>query len=111
MPFPDASFDIVTSVVVIDFVKDAAVHLRAVRRVLRPGGYLIICCQNVPLIRNWLRRRFGRGPVPTDLWIRSRSEVRCLLADQGFEIVGESSFFDPPLNSPRKRLADIALSA
>jgi ubiquinone/menaquinone biosynthesis C-methylase UbiE len=111
VPFPDGSFDVVTSIVVIDFVKDAAAHLRMVNRVLRPGGHLIICCQNVPLIRNWLRRRLGRGPVPTDLWIRPRAEVVRLLATEGFEVVGESYFFDPPLNTPHKNLADVALSA
>lgn len=38
LPFPDSSFDLVTSWFTIDFVQDVAVCLREMRRVLRPGG-------------------------------------------------------------------------
>ncbi len=42
IPFPDASFDLVTALDVIEHVDDDAAILREARRVLKPGGYLLI---------------------------------------------------------------------
>ncbi len=41
LDFPDGSFDVVTSVVVLPFVRDRAAYLDECRRVLRPGGHLV----------------------------------------------------------------------
>jgi ubiquinone/menaquinone biosynthesis C-methylase UbiE len=42
LPFPDASFDVVLSFQVIEHVKNVAVYLKEIERVLVPGGYVII---------------------------------------------------------------------
>jgi SAM-dependent methyltransferase len=42
LPFPDASFDIVTSTQVYEYVEDIAGALAEARRVLRPGGRLLV---------------------------------------------------------------------
>lgn len=42
LPFPDQSFDILTSADVISQVEDASVALREFARVLRPGGVVVI---------------------------------------------------------------------
>lgn len=42
MPLPDAAFDVVTSVFMLQLVPDRAAVLREVRRVLRPGGTLAL---------------------------------------------------------------------
>jgi len=42
LPFPDGAFDLVVSLSVIQFIADAGRALREMRRVLRPGGRLIL---------------------------------------------------------------------
>lgn len=42
LPFADAVFDIVTSTDVIEHLKEPAAHLREIRRVLKPGGHLVL---------------------------------------------------------------------
>lgn len=42
LPFPDASFDAVTSTQVYEYVEDMATALAEARRVLRPGGRLFV---------------------------------------------------------------------
>lgn len=97
-PFPDNSFDIVTSVVVLNFIDDAKQYLTTIHRMLRPGGHLIIACKNVPAVRNWFRGLLGRGPAPSKIWTRTRAEVLSLLADAGFGISRESYFYDVPFD-------------
>jgi SAM-dependent methyltransferase len=96
VPYQDGSFDIITSVVVLNFVPDARAHLRSIRRLLRPGGHLILVYQNIFCVRTWIRWCLGRGPVPSELWMRPRREVLALLETEGFRVVRESHFYDPP---------------
>lgn len=42
MPFADASFDVVTCLDVIEHVRDDTAAFQALRRVTRPGGYLVV---------------------------------------------------------------------
>lgn len=42
LPFPDSSFDLVLLIVTLCFVEDPLQALREAKRVLTPGGYLII---------------------------------------------------------------------
>lgn len=42
LPFDDSSFDFVLIVVTICFVQDPVQALREAKRVLKPGGYIII---------------------------------------------------------------------
>lgn len=54
LPFADASFDLVVAESVFELVTDSAAALRDVRRVLRPGGVLILATPN----------RWSPGPDP-----------------------------------------------
>jgi SAM-dependent methyltransferase len=46
LPFPDASFDLVTSFQVIEHVADPGPYLHEIRRVLRPGGRALFTTPN-----------------------------------------------------------------
>lgn len=109
-PYQPASFDIITTVVVLNFVEDAPRFLRTLNQLLRPNGHLLIVCKNVPVVGNRIRKLLGFNPVKSKLWMRSRQEVRDLLSSEGFTIIGNGCFYDPPFAN-RKNLADIAVSS
>jgi ubiquinone/menaquinone biosynthesis C-methylase UbiE len=46
LPFPDASFDLVTSFQVLEHVPDPIAYLEEIRRVVRPGGTIILATPN-----------------------------------------------------------------
>lgn len=48
LPFDEAAFDVVTSVSVIEHLRSAGSYLEEVRRVLRPGGHLIVVTPHWP---------------------------------------------------------------
>ena len=56
-PFPAATFDVVTLSHVIEHVHDPVALLRQCRRVLRPGGRVVVVTPNAD---SWLHRRYGR---------------------------------------------------
>jgi SAM-dependent methyltransferase len=95
-PYGDESFDIVVSSVVIHFVNDPVAHLREIRRVIRPGGYLLIVFKCPPVVRNWFRRLIGKGDAKSRLWVRPCIEYELLLKHSGFEVTRSTYFYDPP---------------
>jgi len=107
LDFPDASFDVITSVVVIGFVSEPENHLREAHRLLRSGGHLLLVFQCPSVVRNLFRRWTGRGTAepamwtpsaeePRRLWMFSPKEVRNLLRRTGFLPVAEDFFYEPP---------------
>lgn len=58
LPYPDASFDLVTCTEVIEHLRDFRGALREMHRVLRPGGALVLSTPNVLNLRSRLRYLF-----------------------------------------------------
>ena len=109
LDFADASFDIVLSVVVLPFVPDDDAYVAEVRRVLRPGGSLIVATKTSPFLpRVWRRlsgqRERDRHPSPGIRHHDSR-DAAALLQRHGFSILARSAFYDPPFEA-RKNLVD-----
>lgn len=76
LPFRDAAFDLVLLYEAIYYLPDAPAFLCESRRILRPGGTLLICSANC----EW--SGFNRSPYSTTYY--TAAELRDLLAARGF---------------------------
>jgi len=82
-PFPDAAFDVVWAGEVLEHVADTERFVDEVRRVLRPGGKLLVTTPGFGPLRRL------RAPDPRGQHLRfyTRRTLRGLLADMGFSEV------------------------
>jgi len=94
-PFDEGSFDVVTLFDLLEHTADPRATLEACRRVLRPGGLLVVTTPNidglVPRVTWWLfARTLGAWDHPTPpghLVQFSRRTLRRALEGSGFEVV------------------------
>jgi len=109
--FADASFDIVLSIVVLPFVPDDEAYVAELRRVLRPGGHLIIATKTSQFLPRMWRRLSGqrerdRHPTP-GIRHHDAGDAAALLGRHGFTILRREAFYDPPFEA-RRNLVDLA---
>ena len=114
LDFPEHTFDIVTSVVVLPFVPDPSVYLQEIRRVLKPGGHVILASQ----ANDWLQRlahRWRGGDLYMErpsarpsgvLWTPPPALLEDFLLAHGFRVLQREALFDPPFSN-RKNAGDV----
>ncbi len=110
LDFPDASFDIVLSIVVLPFVPDDDAYVAEIRRVLRPGGRLIIASKTSQFLPRLWRQLSGqhereRNAAP-GIRHHDMADTAALLQRHGFRIQSRGAFYDPPFEA-RKNMVDL----
>jgi SAM-dependent methyltransferase len=98
LPLDDGGFDVVWASEVIEHVADTARWLSEVRRVLAPGGKLLLTTPNHPRMSLLLHglERFS-DPLGDHLHLYTRRSLRGLLDEFGFDPVEVRAAGGPPL--------------
>ena len=97
LPFGDCRFDVIWASEVIEHVADTARWLSEVRRVLTPGGRLLLTTPSHGRLRLALRgiEQFS-PPLGDHLHLYTKGALRSLLVDFGFDDVGVRTAVGPP---------------
>lgn len=92
LPFRDGSFDLISSVLVLHYFRRPARAVREIRRILRPGGRLLladrIAAESLALRR--LHHRLERLRNAATHRLRSARGIEALLSAAGFRILTRS---------------------
>lgn len=119
LPFSDKCFDLVFSSEVLEHILEPERMLSEVRRVLRPGGILLLTTPNWTSffgLARWLGEKILRRPItsdgqPVDHWSTPRS-LQDLLKESGFELLHlRGVWYFPPTGWGMKRLPDGAMAS
>lgn len=94
LPLPDASFDIVLSIQVLEHVRDLGTYFAEIRRVLKPGGTLILSTHGT-----WLYH-----PHPEDHWRWTRTGLQLTIEQHGFRLHEMHSVVGPLATTTMIRL-------
>jgi ubiquinone/menaquinone biosynthesis C-methylase UbiE len=99
IPFGDSTFGCVLMAFTFCFVTDGAQALAEARRVLKPGGGLVLgmLLRGTPWADSYARRGAEGHPIYRHAHFYSHEEVIRLLTRAGFQVVTErSTLFQPP---------------
>jgi len=90
--FPDAHFDVVSLIDVIEHLPDPMAALREIARVTKPGGILYLVTPDVDSLSARLLRGKWWGLRPAHIYYFSKRTLRRLLYENGFEVVRTASY-------------------
>ncbi len=94
LPFENGAFDHVVCLGALLYFEHPALALAEVRRVLRPGGHLVLRTVNS---RNLYTLRTGKRLDPASRQLYTRPQLVALLQEAGFAVTHEFSYgFWPP---------------
>jgi SAM-dependent methyltransferase len=98
LPFEDSGFDLVWASEVIEHVADTARWLSEVRRVLAPGGRLLLTTPSHGRLRVAVHgvEAFSQ-PLGDHLHLYTRRSLRTLLGEFGFDAISVRTSAGPPL--------------
>lgn len=98
MPFLDASFDLISAAAVIEHLADPQGFLHECRRVLKPGGLLVLTCP-APFF-DWLATKIGYLKDAGHLARYGLKDLSRLCAAAGFETAAARRFMISPVRLP-----------
>ena len=91
--YPDAHFDEVVIWHVLEHVHDPKATLLEIRRILKPGGRLVVAVPNFSSLQaRWAGAAWFHLDLPRHLWHFPLAALRQLLSDCGFEVRSEHHF-------------------
>ncbi len=94
LPLPDASIDVVLSIQVLEHVRELDIYFAEIRRVLRPGGRLVLSTHGT-----WLYH-----PHPEDHWRWTRTGLALVIERNGFVVGRMESVVGPLATTTMVRL-------
>ena len=94
LPFADHSFHCVVLLEVIEHISLAEQLLLEIRRVLVPGGYLLLSTPNFAWFVWRIRHLWGGYPPNEGVHVRffTRKKLETVLHESGFDIIGRRSY-------------------
>ncbi len=87
----DGSFDLIVSSEVMEHVTDKESFLAHLRRLLRPGGFLIVTTPRGELRDKWTRK-FSAPSQPIEEWITTEALIS-LLGRTGFAVLESTTCY------------------
>jgi ubiquinone/menaquinone biosynthesis C-methylase UbiE len=109
LPFPSASFDIVTASALIEHVADPPRLLQEIHRVLRPGGVVLLTTP-VPFFER-IAVALGHLPSEDHQVTMNLRELRRALSSAGFSVLELTKFMCSPWGCPQEQLIERGLRA
>ena len=85
IPLPDSSWDVILSTQVLEHVADPGFYLSECRRLLKPGGKLILSTHGI----------WPYHPFPEDYWRFTESGLKKILRDNRFKTVNFKGLIGP----------------